>query len=277
MAKNIINDNQRAFLKFCKQSFDDNNELVVSQLEKITGLTREDEIIKSCRDAIRDYDENVVIQLNRTNKAMDILVLNGKIKEAYKALGDNPLDVPELLIDNTDELMDDIDKFYDGVFKVTGIDPDKETKDYPEEYSLDYLDSFVVKCVRKVNSLKDEAGYYKKTDAIKDAKVITFSKRRELMKIRKPIEELEEKKIKKITAIKFPKETTLESMDGYNESIDEIVDWFDKEKKPLEGKWINAVYKATEIKKGTLTKWEEKLLEKGYVLSYIYKEVNTPS
>lgn len=271
-----MNNNQRNFLKFLKTSLDDENKDIENKLQIITGETDHIKILKSCRDAIKQYDEKTVIQLNRISNSFDILVLKGKLKEAYEILKDNPLDVPQLLISKDTEMVDSIDDFYDATFEVTGIDPDEDSKDYSKEFNLDYIDSFVIKCIRKVNDLKDAHGNYKKTDLTKDAKVITFSKRRELQKARKPMDDLLKEKYERVNKIEFPKNPTIEFLNLYEEEILAVDEWFTKENKPLYAKWMKVVHKATEVPAKGLTEWEKKLLEQGYAVSYLNKEISTP-
>lgn len=271
-----MNNNQRNFLKFLKTSLDDENKDIENKLQIITGETDHIKILKSCRDAIKQYDEKTVIQLNRISNSFDILVLKGKLKEAYEILKDNPLDVPQLLISKDTEMVDSIDDFYDATFEVTGIDPDEDSKDYSKEFNLDYIDSFVIKCIRKVNDLKDAHGNYKKTDLTKDAKVITFSKRRELQKARKPMDDLLKEKYERVNKIEFPKNPTIEFLNLYEEEILAVDEWFTKENKPLYAKWMKVVHKATEVPAKGLTGWEKKLLEQGYAVSYLNKEISTP-
>lgn len=165
---------------------------------------------------------------------------SGELLTAYEALGDNPLDVPELDLDK-DKYEDESEFMFalaDKVLKYTGINDDNHT--------ISEITSFVLKCYKKVTSFHDDKGFVKTTPNTIEAKMPKFSDMKELKK-------LETDRVESMKEIgDFDPET--DDIKEYIKQIEDIDKAYDKKVMPR-------VYKITQIKGNALTDWEKALLK----------------
>ena len=229
---------------------------------------RQKEVLRFIKQAFLNNDEEIIKQVNQITGTPNIIKLKSELLKAFNKLGDTPIKEPKLLAlkeTNEDTIFDDMNV----VFEVTGINPD--------DYEIGEISDFVKECFQKVNSEKDENGKYKKTDLTKDAKLPKWSDLKSINKILKPIGELLQEEAKKARATLAGFDPDIDDEEELEIALNELKKHYEKERKPLEVKKWKMVEKITGVKIADLTEWEKDLLFNANIMSYINKELNTPS
>lgn len=205
MAKQISVEAKKS-LTFIKKAYLDGDKEVIEKIEAIVGLP---------------------------------VQLTGTLLEAYEALGDTPLKVPALEMQESD--FADQDEFIftlaEKVSVATGIKGD--------EYSIKDFTSFMMKCYKKVNSFTYENGDAKSTPLTENAKLPNFS---DLKAIRKILNETQSR---------------LQSLGDFDADIGDAQEYIEAItiiNKEGEKKMNTLAYKITGIKAKGLSEWEKSLL-----------------
>jgi len=178
--------------------------------------------------------------------------LDGALLDAYLKLGDNPLDEPKLYVDKStyETESDFIFALADIVFDVTKINQ--------EEFTIQDITSFIVKCHNKVNSFRSDDGYIKTTTATENAKMPHF------------------KDIRKIKEIEENRLTRLQGIGNFDPDIDDVAEYLEAINiinKESDKKMMPVIYKITGLKAKDLHVWE-KLLIKENILEYMSSGLN---